>query len=168
MCSGRLRIRCLVVSLALRSLQFLRSPSSEPGTHDGPQDQEPIVARHVPAHVFATLMLLGYLNWLLDCATLLAALAVHATVPWVGVLLAYSLGQLVANTRQWRYNADASRGKTRGPTRRYSSMRPPFLSSRRELFSASETGVDVIDLARNELLTSAPRPASHGHSPGSA
>jgi uncharacterized protein (TIRG00374 family) len=43
-------------------------------------------------------MLLGYLNWLLDCVTLLAALlAVHATVPWVGVLLAYSLGQLVAS-----------------------------------------------------------------------
>ncbi len=60
--------------------------------------EEPIVARHVPAHVFATVMLLGYLNWLLDCVTLLAALlSVHATVPWVGVLLAYSLGQLVAS-----------------------------------------------------------------------
>ena len=112
-------------------------------------------------------MPLGYLNWLLDCVTLLVALAVRATVPWVGVLLAYSPGRLVANTRHRRYDTDASRGKTRGPTRRYSSMRPPFLSSRRELFSASETGVDVIDLARNELLTSAPRPASHGHSPGS-
>jgi hypothetical protein len=42
-------------------------------------------------------MLLGYLNWLLDCVTLLGALlAVHATVPWAGVLLAYGLGQLVA------------------------------------------------------------------------
>jgi uncharacterized membrane protein YbhN (UPF0104 family) len=62
----------------------------------GPDER--IVARHVPPREFATLMLLGYLNWLLDCVTLLAALlAVHATVPWAGVLLAYSLGQLVAS-----------------------------------------------------------------------
>jgi uncharacterized membrane protein YbhN (UPF0104 family) len=58
---------------------------------------ERIVAQHVPPREFATLMLLGYLNWLLDCVTLLGALlAVHATVPWAGVLLAYGLGQLVA------------------------------------------------------------------------
>jgi putative heme transporter len=62
----------------------------------GPDER--IVAQHVPARGFATLMLLGYLNWLLDCVTLLAALlAVHATVPWAGILVAYSLGQLIAN-----------------------------------------------------------------------
>jgi uncharacterized membrane protein YbhN (UPF0104 family) len=59
--------------------------------------EEPIVARRVPPREFATIMLLGYLNWLLDCVVLLAALtAVHASVAWVGVLLAYTLGQLVA------------------------------------------------------------------------
>jgi uncharacterized membrane protein YbhN (UPF0104 family) len=62
----------------------------------GPDER--IVARHVPPREFATLLLLGYLNWLLDCVTLLAALlAVHASVPWTGMLVAYSLGQLVAS-----------------------------------------------------------------------
>jgi putative heme transporter len=62
----------------------------------GPDER--IVAQHVPPREFATLMLLGYLNWLLDCVTLLGALlAVHAAVPWAGVLLAYGLGQLVAS-----------------------------------------------------------------------
>jgi uncharacterized membrane protein YbhN (UPF0104 family) len=62
----------------------------------GPDER--IVARRVPPHEFAILMVLGYLNWLLDCCTLLAALlAVHARVPWAGVLVAYSLGQLIAN-----------------------------------------------------------------------
>jgi hypothetical protein len=56
----------------------------------GPDER--IVAQHVPPREFATLMLLGYLNWLLDCVTLLGALlAVHAAVPWAGVLLAYGL-----------------------------------------------------------------------------
>lgn len=60
--------------------------------------EEPIAARHVPPREFATLMLLGYLNWLLDCVVLLAALtAVHASVAWAGILLAYSFGQLVAS-----------------------------------------------------------------------
>jgi putative heme transporter len=60
--------------------------------------EERIVARHVPPREFATLMLLGYLNWLLDCITLLGALlAVHANVPWAGVLVAYCLGQLIAS-----------------------------------------------------------------------
>jgi uncharacterized membrane protein YbhN (UPF0104 family) len=62
----------------------------------GPDER--IVSRHVSPREFATLMLLGYVNWLLDCVTLLGALlAVHARVPWAGLLVAYSLGQLIAN-----------------------------------------------------------------------
>lgn len=58
---------------------------------------EPIVSRRVPARVFATLMALGYVNWLFDAIALLASLlAVGASVPWGGVLVAYTLGQLVA------------------------------------------------------------------------
>lgn len=60
--------------------------------------EEPIVNRRVPARVFAGLMGLGYVNWVLDCVALLTALiAVHASVPWQGVLIAYAFGQLAAS-----------------------------------------------------------------------
>lgn len=59
---------------------------------------EPIVARRVPPREFALLMSLGYVNWLLDSVALLTALiAVGASVPWQGVLVAYTLGQLAAS-----------------------------------------------------------------------
>jgi uncharacterized membrane protein YbhN (UPF0104 family) len=59
---------------------------------------EPIVERRVPAREFALLMSLGYVNWLFDCVALLTALiAVGASVPWQGVLVAYTLGQLAAS-----------------------------------------------------------------------
>ena len=41
---------------------------------------------------------LGYANWLPDAAALLASLvAVRASAPWQGVLVAYTFGQLVSN-----------------------------------------------------------------------
>ncbi|HEX4657165.1 MAG TPA: YbhN family protein [Streptosporangiaceae bacterium] len=44
------------------------------------------------------LLLLGLSNWMLDCACLaLSFLAVGASVPWKGLLLAYGAGQLAAN-----------------------------------------------------------------------
>lgn len=59
---------------------------------------EPIVTRKVPARDFAALMALGYANWLFDAIALLASLsAVGASVPWAGVLAAYTLGQLVSS-----------------------------------------------------------------------
>lgn len=58
---------------------------------------EPIVSRKVSARDFATLMALGYANWLFDATALLVSLvAVGASVPWRGVLAAYTLGQLVS------------------------------------------------------------------------
>src|SRR5258708_5542402 len=44
------------------------------------------------------LLVLGLSNWMLDCACLaLSFLAVGASVPWKGLLLAYGAGQLAAN-----------------------------------------------------------------------
>lgn len=58
----------------------------------------PIAAQRVAPREFATLMGLGYVNWLLDAVALLVSMtAVHASVPWQGVLVAYTFGQLASN-----------------------------------------------------------------------
>ena len=49
------------------------------------------------AHQLALLLVLGFLNWLFDAAALFAALAAMGlTIPVRGVVVAYSLGQLVS------------------------------------------------------------------------
>ena len=58
---------------------------------DAPPDQ-PVVANHL-----VSLLVLGFLNWLFDAAALFAALAAMGqTIPVRGVVVAYTLGQLVA------------------------------------------------------------------------
>jgi putative heme transporter len=55
------------------------------------------VVRLTPRQV-VNVLLLGLANWLLDCGCLaLSFLAVGASVPWKGLLLAYGAGQLAAN-----------------------------------------------------------------------
>jgi hypothetical protein len=46
----------------------------------------------------ATILAWGTANWLFDCSCFaMMFLAVHATIPWKGLLLAYGAGQLAAN-----------------------------------------------------------------------
>jgi putative heme transporter len=55
------------------------------------------VVRLSPGQV-VNVLLLGLANWLFDCGCLaLSFLAVGASVPWKGLLLAYGAGQLAAN-----------------------------------------------------------------------
>jgi uncharacterized protein (TIRG00374 family) len=55
------------------------------------------VVRLTPRQV-VNVLLLGLANWLFDCGCLaLSFLAVGASVPWKGLLLAYGAGQLAAN-----------------------------------------------------------------------
>jgi uncharacterized membrane protein YbhN (UPF0104 family) len=61
------------------------------GGRDVPPGQ-PIAANHL-----VSLLVLGFLNWLFDAAVLFAALeAMGQTIPVRGVVVAYTLGQLVA------------------------------------------------------------------------
>jgi uncharacterized membrane protein YbhN (UPF0104 family) len=54
--------------------------------------EQPVAADHV-----VLMLVLGFLNWLFDAAVLFAALAaVDQTIPTRGVIVAYSLGQLVS------------------------------------------------------------------------
>jgi putative heme transporter len=60
------------------------------GGRDAPPEQ-PVAANHL-----VSLLVLGFLNWLFDAAVLFAALeAVGQTIPVRGVVVAYTLGQLV-------------------------------------------------------------------------
>jgi len=61
------------------------------GGRDAPPEQ-PVAANHL-----VSLLVLGFLNWLFDAAALFAALAaVGQTIPVRGVIVAYTLGQLVS------------------------------------------------------------------------
>jgi putative heme transporter len=61
------------------------------GGRDVPPEQ-PVAANHL-----ASLLALGFLNWLFDAAVLFAALeAMGQTIPFRGVVVAYTLGQLVS------------------------------------------------------------------------
>ena len=61
------------------------------GGHDAPPEQ-PVAANHL-----VLLLVLGFLNWLFDAAVLFAALAaVGQTISVRGVVVAYTLGQLVS------------------------------------------------------------------------
>ena len=61
------------------------------GGRDAPPEQ-PVAANHL-----VSLLVLGFLNWLFDGAVLFAALAAMGqTIPVRGVVVAYSLGQLVS------------------------------------------------------------------------
>ncbi len=61
------------------------------GGRDGSHEQ-PIAANHL-----VSLLVLGFLNWLFDAAALFAALAAMGqTIPVRGVVVAYTLGQLVS------------------------------------------------------------------------
>jgi putative heme transporter len=56
------------------------------------QTDQPVAANHL-----VSLLVLGFLNWLFDAAVLFAALAAMGqTIPVRGVVVAYTLGQLVA------------------------------------------------------------------------
>jgi uncharacterized membrane protein YbhN (UPF0104 family) len=56
------------------------------------QPEQPVAANHL-----VSLLVLGFLNWLFDAAALLAALAAMGqTIPVRGVVVAYTLGQLVS------------------------------------------------------------------------
>jgi putative heme transporter len=61
------------------------------GGRDVPREQ-PLAANHL-----VSLLVLGFLNWLFDAAVLVAALeAMGQTIPVRGVVVAYTVGQLVA------------------------------------------------------------------------
>jgi uncharacterized membrane protein YbhN (UPF0104 family) len=61
------------------------------GGRDAPAEQ-PVAANHL-----VSLLVLGFLNWLFDAAVLFAALAAMGqTIPVRGVIVAYTLGQLVS------------------------------------------------------------------------
>jgi len=61
------------------------------GGSDAPPEQ-PVAANHL-----VSLLVLGFLNWLFDAAVLFAALAAMGqTIPVRGVVVAYTLGQLVS------------------------------------------------------------------------
>jgi uncharacterized membrane protein YbhN (UPF0104 family) len=61
------------------------------GGHDASFEQ-PVAAIHL-----VTLLVLGFLNWLFDAAALIASLAAMGqTIPLRGVVVAYTLGQLIA------------------------------------------------------------------------
>jgi uncharacterized membrane protein YbhN (UPF0104 family) len=61
---------------------------------------KPADARHVSVgrRDIASIAVLAYANWLLDCTSLyVALLAVHATVPLQSIVLTYAIAQLVAS-----------------------------------------------------------------------
>jgi putative heme transporter len=72
------------VPAALWAVRHLGGPDAAP--------EQPVAANHL-----ALLLVLGFLNWLFDAAVLYAALAAMGqTIPVSGVVVAYSLGQLVS------------------------------------------------------------------------
>jgi putative heme transporter len=95
-----LQKRALVraVSFALRLAQRLSGwPRGELAAHIDRIIHRLTVVRLTPRQV-VNVLLLGLANWLFDCGCLaLSFLAVGASVPWKGLLLAYGAGQLAAN-----------------------------------------------------------------------
>ena len=72
------------VPAALWAVSHLGGPEAAP--------EQPVAANHL-----VLLLVLGFLNWLFDAAVLFAALAAMGqTIPVRGVVVAYSLGQLVS------------------------------------------------------------------------
>ncbi len=72
------------VPAALWATRRLTGPDTPP--------EQPVAANHL-----VLLLMLGFLNWLFDAAVLFAALAAMGqTIPVRGVVVAYTLGQLVA------------------------------------------------------------------------
>jgi uncharacterized membrane protein YbhN (UPF0104 family) len=72
------------VPAALWAVRHLGGPDAAP--------EQPIAPNHL-----VSLLVLGFLNWLFDAAVLFAALAAMGqTIPARGVVVAYSLGQLVS------------------------------------------------------------------------
>ena len=85
------------VPAALWAVRHLGGPDAAP--------EQPVAANHL-----VLLLVLGFLNWLFDAAVLFAALAAMGqTIPVRGVVVAYSLGQLVSGSRFFR--AAAARSK---------------------------------------------------------
>jgi uncharacterized protein (TIRG00374 family) len=95
-----LQKRALVqaVSFVLRLARRLTGwPRGELAAHIDWIIRRLTVVRLTPRQVVSVL-LLGLGNWLFDCGCLaLSFLAVGASVPWKGLLLAYGAGQLAAN-----------------------------------------------------------------------
>ena len=76
--------RSRFVPTALWAVRHLSGPDTPP--------EQPVAANHL-----VLLLVLGFLNWLFDAAVLFAALAAMGqTIPVRGVVVAYTLGQLVA------------------------------------------------------------------------
>jgi uncharacterized membrane protein YbhN (UPF0104 family) len=72
------------VPAALWAVRHLSGPDTPP--------EQPVAANHL-----VLLLVLGFLNWLFDAAVLFAALAAMGqTIPVRGVVVAYTLGQLVS------------------------------------------------------------------------
>src|SRR5579859_5953859 len=72
------------VPAALWAVRHLGGPDAAP--------EQPVAANHL-----VSLLVLGFLNWLFDAAVLFAALAAMGqTIPFRGVVVAYSFGQLVS------------------------------------------------------------------------
>jgi uncharacterized membrane protein YbhN (UPF0104 family) len=72
------------VPAALWAVRRLSGPDAPP--------EQPVAANHL-----VLLLALGFLNWLFDAAALIAALAAMGrTIPVRGVVVAYTLGQLVS------------------------------------------------------------------------
>jgi uncharacterized protein (TIRG00374 family) len=86
------------VSAALHLCQRLTGwPRGEPAAHIDWIIRRLTVVRLSPRQMAGALWL-GLANWLSDCGCLaLSFLAVGASVPWKGLLLAYGAGQLAAN-----------------------------------------------------------------------
>jgi len=95
-----LQKRALVqaVSFVLRLARRLSGwPRGELAAHIDRIIHRLTIVRLTPRQV-VNVLLLGLANWLFDCGCLaLSFLAVGASVPWKGLLLAYGAGQLAAN-----------------------------------------------------------------------
>jgi uncharacterized protein (TIRG00374 family) len=87
-----------VVSAIVRLSRRLTGwPRGELGAHVDRIIRRLTVVHLSPGQV-ASVLQLALANWMLDCACLaLSFLAVGASVPWKGLLLAYGAGQLAAN-----------------------------------------------------------------------
>ncbi len=93
--------RRLLEALAVRCLRAVKAVTRRPKADIGPLVAA--VVRHLDrVHLgwsdFLSAMAWSVANWMLDCGCLATGyLAVGATVPWRGLLLAYGAGQLAAN-----------------------------------------------------------------------
>jgi len=85
----------ILIAAVLGRRQFVSAALWAAVRHLGGRDaspEQPVAANHL-----VSLLVLGFLNWLFDAAALFAALAaIGQTIPVRGVVVAYTLGQLVS------------------------------------------------------------------------